>query len=255
MKLTGFEGRVALITGAAGGIGQSLCARLHDAGAVVVATDTAAAMAKTPVPAGVCKKVMDVSDAQQVADIIDWIEHECGPIDLLAHAAGVVAYLRADETTPQDWAHVMKVNATGTFNVCGTVARHMQTRNSGAMAVIGSNAAGIPRHRMAAYAASKAAAHMYVRCLGLELGQSGIRCNLVAPGSTLTPMQTAMWSDEHGADRVIAGDLPSYRTGIPLGKLAEPDDIASAALFLLSEQAGHITMADLYVDGGATLRA
>lgn len=82
----------------------------------------------------------------------------------------------------------------------------------------------------------------------------GIRCNIVAPGSTLTPMQTGMWADASGAARVIAGDPASFRTGIPLGKLATPDDIAAATMFLLSDQAGHVTMADLYVDGGATLR-
>lgn len=108
---------------------------------------------------------------------------------------------------------------------------------------------------MAAYAASKAAATMFVRCLGLELAPSGIRCNIVAPGSTLTPMQTGMWADENGAAKVIAGSPESFKSGIPLGKLATPEDVAEAALFLLSARAGHITMTDLYVDGGATLRA
>lgn len=95
---------------------------------------------------------------------------------------------------------------------------------------------------------------MLTRCLGLELAEHGVRCNVIAPGSTLTPMQTGMWGDDQGSNRVIAGDLASHRTGIPLGKLATSDDIANAAMFLLSEQAGHITMADLYIDGGATLR-
>ena len=82
----------------------------------------------------------------------------------------------------------------------------------------------------------------------------GIRCNIVAPGSTLTPMQTGMWADADGAGRVIAGFPEQYKAGIPLRKLASPEDVAHAVLFLLSEQAGHIAMADLYVDGGATLR-
>ena len=74
-------------------------------------------------------------------------------------------------------------------------------------------------------------------------------------GSTLTPMQTGMWADDHGADRVFAGLPELYKTGIPLQKLATPEDIAHAVMFLLSDQAGHIAMSDLYVDGGATLRA
>ena len=95
---------------------------------------------------------------------------------------------------------------------------------------------------------------MFTRCLGLELAPHGIRCNIVAPGSTLTPMQTGMWADEHGAQRVIDGSPATYKAGIPLRKLATPDDIAQAVMFLLSDQAGHIAMSDLYVDGGATLR-
>jgi 2,3-dihydro-2,3-dihydroxybenzoate dehydrogenase len=113
----------------------------------------------------------------------------------------------------------------------------------------------VPRQGLAAYAASKAAAHMFTRCLGLELAPHGIRCNIVAPGSTLTPMQTALWADEHGAARVIAGRPEAFWAGIPLGKLAVPEDVAEAVLFLLSDKAGHITMAEIMVDGGATLKA
>lgn len=106
---------------------------------------------------------------------------------------------------------------------------------------------------MAAYAASKAAAVMFTKCLGLELAAHHIRCNIVSPGSTETDMQRALWQDENGARDVIRGSLDTYKTGIPLQKLAKPSDIANAVLFLASEQANHITMHDLCVDGGATL--
>src|SRR5690606_27134218 len=116
----------------------------------------------------------------------------------------------------------------------------------GALVTVGSNAAGVPRQRMSAYAASKAATHMYMRCLGLELAPLGIRCNIVAPGSTLTPMQTGMWTDPaSGEQQVLRGSLESFRTGIPLGKLAKPEDVANAVVFLLSDEASHITMASL----------
>ncbi|MGH3239893.1 MAG: SDR family oxidoreductase, partial [Spirillospora sp.] len=109
---------------------------------------------------------------------------------------------------------------------------------------------GVPRGGMAAYAASKAAAAHLTRCLGLEMAPHGVRCNIVSPGSTDTPMLRAL-----GAGDVIAGDAAAFRTGIPLGRIAAPADIAEAVLFLLSERARHITMHELYVDGGAALRA
>lgn len=92
-------------------------------------------------------------------------------------------------------------------------------------------------------------------CLGLELAAHGIRCNVVSPGSTDTPMQRSLWGNRGGAREVIAGSQDAFRTGIPLGKLAAAQDIADAVLFLVSDRAGHITMQDLCVDGGATLRA
>jgi 2,3-dihydro-2,3-dihydroxybenzoate dehydrogenase len=95
---------------------------------------------------------------------------------------------------------------------------------------------------------------MFTKCLGLELAAHGIRCNVVSPGSTRTPMQTAMWTQGTGPEAVVRGSLETFRTGIPLGKIATAQEVADAVLFLLSDRASHITMADLYVDGGATLR-
>jgi 2,3-dihydro-2,3-dihydroxybenzoate dehydrogenase len=120
---------------------------------------------------------------------------------------------------------------------------------------VASNAAGVPRAEMAAYAASKAAAAHFTRCLGLELAPRGIRCNVVAPGSTDTAMLRSMWAEGQGAQSTIDGSPQHYKIGIPLRKLAQPEEVAEAVLFLASNRASHITMQDLYVDGGAALRA
>lgn len=256
MHLTGFRDQAAFVTGAAGGIGQAVVAALCAAGARVVATDTPAALARMAgEPDAAIWLPLDVRDGAAVDAAVDTAAARVGPIRLGAHVAGVLATGPLLETADDEWQRVMDINAGGTFRVGCALGRHMAAQGGGALAVVGSNAAGIPRMGMGAYAASKAAATMAVRCLGLELAAQGVRCNIVAPGSTVTPMQTGMWAGADGAARVIAGDGASFRTGIPLGKLAAPEDIAGAVMFLLSDQAGHVTMADLYVDGGATLRA
>lgn len=253
MQLTGFDGKVALVTGAAGGIGAALAAQLLAAGCQVVATDRV-----RPPLQGLGDRVqrfaLDVTDAAAVDALVDQVETTIGPIALAASVAGVLHVAPVVETSSADWRRVFAVNAEGVFHIGRALARVMSPRRSGAMVTVSSNAAGVPRQNMAAYAASKAAATMFTRCLGLELAPLGIRCNIVAPGSTLTAMQTGMWEDEQGAERVIAGSLETYKAGIPLRKLATPEDIAQAVMFLLSEQAGHVAMSDLYVDGGATLR-
>lgn len=256
MQLTGFQDRVAFVTGAAGGVGLVLVQTLREAGAKVFATDTTEAISALPGrDAAVMWHALDVRDAGAVDTALAHAAQALGPVALGVHAAGVLSTQPITQTSPQEWQRVIDINAGGTFNVLRGLGQHMAMQRGGAIVVVGSNAGGIPRAGMGSYAASKAAAAMLTRCLGLELAGDGVRCNIVAPGSTLTPMLRGMWHDEHGGERVIAGDPASFRTGIPLGKLATPQDIAQAAMFLLSDQAGHITMADLYVDGGATLRA
>lgn len=200
-------------------------------------------------------EAVDVSQPGRVDEAITRVEEELGPIDLGVNGAGVLSTTLIAETSDETWSEVFDINARGVFNVSRALAQRMIPRRRGSIVTISSNAAGIPRHGMAAYAASKAAATMFTRCLGLELAEFGIRCNIVAPGSTRTPMQEAMWASGTGPEAVIAGSLEKFRTGIPLGKIAEPTDVADAVVFLLSDRAGHITMADLYIDGGGTLRA
>ncbi|SMG36143.1 SDR family oxidoreductase [Paracoccus sp. J56] len=256
MRLTGFEGKTAIVTGAAGGIGRAVVRALLDAGATVVATDTEAALASNPVP-GVENRVLDVRDSAAAETLVTEVEAAHGPLGLGVHAAGVLSIGPLLDLPVEEWERVINVNARGTFNVTRAFGRAMVRNGGGSIVAVSSNAAGIPRLNMGVYAASKAAATMLIRCLGLELAAQGVRCNIVAPGSTLTPMQTGMWTEDGGAGEraVIEGSLEAYRTGIPLRKLATPEDIASAVMFMLSDQAGHVTMADIYVDGGATLRA
>lgn len=255
MRDSGIRGKIAVVTGAGGGIGRALVRQLIEEGAKVVATDLDVTAMAAEFGESVQAQTLDVRSSTQVDALIERVEREIGPIDLAINVAGVLSNQLVIDTSDAEWDRVFDINATGVFRVSRAIAKVMLPRKRGAMVTVSSNAAGIPRHAMAAYAASKAAATMFTRCLGLELAPHGIRCNIVAPGSTLTPMQTGMWADENGAAKVIEGSLESYKSGIPLRKLATPSDVADAVMFLLSDQAAHITMADLYVDGGATLRA
>jgi 2,3-dihydro-2,3-dihydroxybenzoate dehydrogenase len=246
------------VTGAARGIGAAVVDALVRAGATVAAVDVdTAGLDRVAAGSGgrVVPLTADVGDPAAVAGVVDRVEREIGPIGIGVSVAGVLRPGSVCDTTDEDWAATFAVNATGVFTVLREVSRRMAPRGRGALVTVGSNASGVPRTGMAAYAASKAAATMLTRCLGLELAGSGIRCNVVSPGSTDTPMQRLLWTDDSGADRVIAGVPEEFRVGIPLGRIADPADVADAVLFLVSDRARHITMQNLYVDGGATLHA
>ncbi|MDI3385093.1 2,3-dihydro-2,3-dihydroxybenzoate dehydrogenase [Streptomyces sp. B-S-A8] len=254
-------GRTALVTGAGQGIGAAVTRALVDRGARVVAVDREADGIKRladDVPDGrVLARELDVTVASAVDALVDDVERTVGPLDILVNVAGVLRPAPVVELTDADWAETFAVNTTGVFHTSRAAARRMGERRAGCIVTVGSNAAGVPRSSMAAYAASKAAATMFTKCLGLELARSQVRCNVVSPGSTDTAMQRQLWGEdaESSARRVIEGDPSAYRVGIPLGRIAEPADIAEAVVFLVSDRARHITMHDLYVDGGATLRA
>ncbi|MCK9920725.1 2,3-dihydro-2,3-dihydroxybenzoate dehydrogenase [Frankia sp. AgPm24] len=252
---------VAVVSGAAGGIGAAVVEQMAHAGARVVAVDRDQARLERLATVyradglDVTTRCLDVGAQAAVAELIDWIERTIGPIDALVNGAGVLRTGPVCATSAADWAEVFTVNATGVFHLSQAVAARMAPRRRGSIVTIASNAAGVPRRDMAAYAASKAAAAHFTRCLGLELGPLGIRCNVVSPGSTDTAMGRAAWPGDDGVRGVITGSLADYRTGIPLGRVADPHDVADAVLFLLSERSRHVVLHDLYVDGGATLRA
>ncbi|MER5479745.1 2,3-dihydro-2,3-dihydroxybenzoate dehydrogenase [Streptomyces sp. NPDC002734] len=251
--------RTALVTGAAGGIGEAVVRALGGLGVTVAAVDKDAARLEEVVGKLTAEGLpvrafpADVTTGDGAERLVADVEDTVGPLGHLVNGAGVLRLAKAWELTDRDWAETFAVNVTGAFFMSRAVVRRMIPRRSGAVVTIASNAAGTARADMAAYSASKAAAAMFTKCLGLEAAEYGIRCNVVAPGSTETPMLTSMWKDEQGRTATLEGSPGAYRVGIPLGKLARPSDVAEAVVFLLSDRASHITMHSLTVDGGATL--
>jgi 2,3-dihydro-2,3-dihydroxybenzoate dehydrogenase len=256
-----FANRVALVTGAAQGIGAAVASALSVRGAHVAAVDRNELELKSTASdlrAAGCRVTAYPADVQERAAVdalVDTIESHLGPIGVLVNVAGVLRVGPVLESTDEDWDAVLGVNLRGVVHVSRAVARVMAPRGRGAIVTVGSNVTGVVRSGMGAYAVSKAGAAMFTKCLGLELAGAGVRCNVVSPGSTDTPMQRSLWTDGRGADAVIDGDPGTYRAGIPLRGLASPEDIAEAVVSLASDRSRHITMQELYVDGGATLRA
>lgn len=245
-----FEGRRALVTGAASGIGRRIAERLVEGGAEVIGLDL------RPVQ-GVPFRIVqiDLADPLQVAAVSDRLQVEADHLDVLVNAAGILRVGAAEALTQDDWRVCMDVNAGGVFHLLQHWIPVFKRQRRGSIVTVSSNAAHVPRMGMTAYCASKAAVSALSRCVGLELAPYGVRCNLVSPGSTDTPMLAGMLGDPAGKERLIAGLSEVFKLGIPLAKIATPDDVADAVLYLASDQAGHVTLQDIVVDGGATLGA
>lgn len=246
-----FAGKRAWVTGAGQGIGRRVAERLVEAGAQVLGLDRQFRPEALPF----AQRVIDIADAVQVETVCTELLAQDGWLDVFVHAAGVLRLGNVEELSTADWEASMAVNAGGAFHLLRQLLPVFKRQRHGAIVCVASNAAHVPRLGMAAYCASKAALAALSQCAALELAGYGVRCNLVSPGSTDTPMLQGMWADADGRRRTIEGNPEQFRLGIPLRKIATPDEVASAVLFLASDLASHITLHDLVVDGGATLAA
>lgn len=246
-----FSGRRIWVTGAAQGIGRCIAEQFVALGGEVVGLDRQFSGSGS----GYASELLDISDPQRVAAVCERLLADDPRLDVLVNAAGILRIGAAEALELDDWQQCLNVNASGAFYLLRTLIPHFKRQRSGAVVSIGSNAARVPRMQMAAYCASKAALASLSHCVGLELAPYGVRCNLVSPGSTDTPMQRGMWQTAEGERHTVAGFPEQFKLGIPLGKIARPEEIANAVVFLASDLAGHIILQDIVIDGGATLGA
>jgi 2,3-dihydro-2,3-dihydroxybenzoate dehydrogenase len=245
----------ALVTGAAHGIGAAVAAAFAREGRPVALLDRDEAVSETAAEHGGLALVADVTDPAAVEAAVARAEAELGPVEVLANVAGILRTGGILDLPDAALADSLAVNTVGVWNCGRAVGRRMWERRRGAIVTVASNAGATPRTGMAAYSASKAAAAALTRALGLELAPH-VRCNVVCPGSTDTPMLRGMWSDptdESSVDPIVAGVPEEFRLGIPLQRIAVPDDVADVVVFLSGHSSRHVTMQSITVDGGATL--
>ncbi|EHC75679.1 2,3-dihydroxybenzoate-2,3-dehydrogenase [Salmonella enterica subsp. enterica serovar Mississippi str. A4-633] len=174
---------------------------------------------------------------------------------VLVNAAGILHMGATDALSVDDWQQTFAVNVGGAFNLFSQTMAQFRRQQGGAIVTVASDAAHTPRIGMSAYGASKAALKSLALTVGLELAGYGVRCNVVSPGSTDTDMQRTLWVSEDAEQQRIRGFGEQFKLGIPLGKIARPQEIANTILFLASDLASHITLQDIVVDGGSTLGA
>ncbi|MCV6590271.1 MAG: 2,3-dihydro-2,3-dihydroxybenzoate dehydrogenase [Marinobacterium sp.] len=247
-----FNGKCVWVTGAAQGIGYRVAESFAALGAQVIGLDC---QTHSEGEQHFELVQLDVSRQEQVQAITaQLLQRQCGP-DVLVNAAGVLRMGTVADIELADWHTCMNVNVNGVFYLLQALMPHFKARRRGAIVNVGSNAGHVPRLNMAAYCASKAALASLSHCTALELASYGVRCNMVSPGSTDTPMLRNMLGSDEAVMATINGYPDDYKLGIPLGKIGQPQEVANTVLFLASELASHITMQDIVVDGGATLTA
>ena len=237
--MRGLAGQVVAVTGAGGGIGAAACARLEEEGATVYALDLGDA------PVGHVVRT-DVTDPASLAAAVELVVGREQRVDAVVAAAGVVEDDVAAETMPLDlFDRVLGVNLRGVFLTCQAFGRPMLERGSGSLVAIssmsGNHVVNVPQ-RQCAYNASKAGVSALVRSLAVEWGSRGVRVNAIAPGYVNTPL---LAEKKHQ----FAGWLGQT----PLGRMAEPAEIAGTIAFLLSDEARYYCGSELLVDGGYSL--
>ncbi len=261
-QLFDLSGQVAIVTGGAVGIGQAIAFRLAEAGAAVLVTDVnleAAQQTARLITERGHRAQAYKADVSQVADAQAMVQEAVqrfGRMDILVNNAGIFPFAPALEMTEQLWDRVLDINLKGTFFCAQAAARQMIKAGSGGRIVnIASIDALHPTGFLAHYDSSKGGVLMQTKSLAKEWGQYGITVNAIAPGSIATPgAAAAAAAPEPAAGQPQETDLMSaFLARIPLGRTGEPDDIATAALFLASRASCYMTGSLLVVDGGYLL--
>jgi 3alpha(or 20beta)-hydroxysteroid dehydrogenase len=231
------EGKIVVVTGAAGGQGAAEAAMLAAEGALVVGTDVGETASEPAVGVTVAHRQLDVTRAEQWAALAQWLEESHGRVDGLVNNAGIPLRDRLEDVSLEDWNRVLAVNLTGPLLGMQALAPLMR---SGASIVNVSSVAAFTGYHAAGYTASKWGLRGLSRVASLELGIRGIRVNTILPGFVETPM--------------TASAPPAFRTAniaeIPLGRTGRAEEVAPLVVYLISDESSFVNGAEIVIDGG-----
>ena len=252
MKAFDLTGSVAVVTGAGSGLGKAIATALARHGADVAVTELPGKTALAEETVGELLALgrralaipLDVTDLGSIDALVPAVVGSLGRFDILVNNAGLNIQRHALEVTEQDWDRVLDVNLKGLFFCSQAAGRHMVEHGGGRIVNIASQMGLVGYWRRAAYCSSKAGVVNLTRVLAIEWAKHGINVNAIAPTFVLTPLTASMFEDADFKADVFAR--------IPLGRLADPDDVANAAVYLASPAAKMVTGQTLAVDGGWT---